>query len=121
MIKVNGMSVFPMEIEAVLGQHPAVASVGVLARGEFDGIVLALAGLKRLGLTQGVSAAFEPVEMLPAIAAEGLARFCDAFVEDTAVPPQAAERVLRAAHVLGLEPKLHVDQLSDGGGAERAG
>ena len=39
-----------------------------LARGEFDGIVLALAGLKRLGLTQGVSAAFEPAEMLPAIA-----------------------------------------------------
>lgn len=32
MIKVNGMSVFPMEIESVLGQHPAVASVGVLAR-----------------------------------------------------------------------------------------
>jgi len=59
-------------------------------------------------------------EMLPAIAAEGLARFCDAFVEDTAVSPQAAERVLRAAHALGLEPKLHVDQLSDGGGAELA-
>jgi fatty-acyl-CoA synthase len=32
MIKVNGMSVFPMEIETVLGQHPAVASVGVLGR-----------------------------------------------------------------------------------------
>jgi long-chain acyl-CoA synthetase len=34
MIKVNGMSVFPMEIESVLGQHPAVASVGVLARAD---------------------------------------------------------------------------------------
>jgi fatty-acyl-CoA synthase len=32
MIKVSGMSVFPMEIETVLGQHPAVAAVGVLAR-----------------------------------------------------------------------------------------
>jgi imidazolonepropionase len=59
-------------------------------------------------------------EMLPAIAAEGLARFCDAFVEDTAVSPQAAESVLSAAQALGLEPKLHVDQLSDGGGAELA-
>jgi len=34
MIKVSGMSVFPMEVEAVLGQHPAVASVGVLARAD---------------------------------------------------------------------------------------
>lgn len=32
MIKVNGMSVFPMEVETVLLQHPAVASVGVVPR-----------------------------------------------------------------------------------------
>ena len=32
MIKVKGMSVFPMEIETVLGQHPDVAAAGVLPR-----------------------------------------------------------------------------------------
>lgn len=38
-----------------------------LARGDFDGIVLAHAGLRRLGLTAGVAACFEPHEMLPAV------------------------------------------------------
>ncbi|GGC93371.1 AMP-binding protein [Chelatococcus reniformis] len=32
MIKVKGMSVFPGEIEAILGQHPAVAASGVVPR-----------------------------------------------------------------------------------------
>lgn len=38
-----------------------------LTRGDFDGIVLASAGLRRLGLTAGVVACFEPHEMLPAV------------------------------------------------------
>jgi len=38
-----------------------------LAAGEFDGIVLALAGLKRLALDARVSAAFDTREMLPAV------------------------------------------------------
>ncbi len=32
MIKVNGMSVFPGELEVLIGRHPAVAGVGVLGR-----------------------------------------------------------------------------------------
>jgi len=32
MLKVKGMSVFPAEIEAVLGQHPAVTGSGVVGR-----------------------------------------------------------------------------------------
>ena len=32
MLKVNGMSVFPAEIEALLGQHPAVIGSGVIGR-----------------------------------------------------------------------------------------
>ena len=32
MLKVKGMSVFPPEIEAVLGQHPAVLGSGVVGR-----------------------------------------------------------------------------------------
>jgi acyl-coenzyme A synthetase/AMP-(fatty) acid ligase len=32
MIKVKGMSVFPGEVEALLGQHPAIAGSGVIPR-----------------------------------------------------------------------------------------
>lgn len=32
MLKVNGMSVFPAEIEALLGQHPAIVGAGVVGR-----------------------------------------------------------------------------------------
>ena len=34
MLKVNGMSVFPAEIEALLGQHPAVTGSGVIGRAD---------------------------------------------------------------------------------------
>lgn len=34
MIKVKGMSVFPGEVEALLGQHPAIAGTGVVARAD---------------------------------------------------------------------------------------
>lgn len=37
-----------------------------LDEGQFDAIILAAAGLKRLGLTQRIRAVFEPIEMLPA-------------------------------------------------------
>jgi hypothetical protein len=36
MLKVKGMSVFPPEIEAVLGQHPAVLGSGVVGRPDAD-------------------------------------------------------------------------------------
>ena len=34
MLKVNGMSVFPAEVEALLGQHPAVIGSGVIGRAD---------------------------------------------------------------------------------------
>jgi hydroxymethylbilane synthase len=37
-----------------------------LDEGQFDAIILAAAGLKRLGLAQRIRAVFEPIEMLPA-------------------------------------------------------
>ena len=58
--------------------------------------------------------------MLPELAREGLARFCDVFVEESAFSPDEARRLLRAAQRHGLGAKLHADQLSDGGGAELA-
>ena len=55
-------------------------------------------------------------EMLPAVAAEGLAEFSDVFVEEGAFSIDEARRILGAASALGLDAKLHVDQLGDGGG-----
>jgi imidazolonepropionase len=58
--------------------------------------------------------------MIPQVVAEGLARFCDVFVEDTAFTPEEARRLFAAAKAHGLIPKLHADQLSDTGGAALA-
>lgn len=60
-------------------------------------------------------------EMIPAVAEEGLAEFCDIFVEESAFTAEEARRVLVTAKAHGLEPKLHADQLSSCGGAELAG
>ncbi len=59
-------------------------------------------------------------EVLPAVAAEGLADAVDAFCERMAFTPAQVDRVLTAAGRLGLPVKLHADQLSDGGGAALA-
>lgn len=59
-------------------------------------------------------------EWIPAVASEGLARFCDVFLEEGAFGPGEARRVLEAGSAHGLRPKLHADQLSDGGGAALA-
>ncbi len=59
-------------------------------------------------------------QMIPAVAAEGLASCCDVFVEDTAFSVDEARRILLAGRAAGLAPKLHADQLSAGGGAELA-
>ncbi|HEY5596271.1 MAG TPA: imidazolonepropionase, partial [Candidatus Bipolaricaulota bacterium] len=59
-------------------------------------------------------------DMIPAVAAEKLARFCDAFVEDSAFSVEEARTILEAGKAHGLRPKLHADQLSDGDGARLA-
>ncbi len=59
-------------------------------------------------------------EVLPAVAAAGLADAVDAFCERIAFSPAQVERVLAAAARLGLPVKLHADQLSDSGGAALA-
>ncbi|MDA8252228.1 MAG: imidazolonepropionase [Rhodospirillales bacterium] len=59
-------------------------------------------------------------EMLPAIAAEGLADAVDAFCETIAFTPDEVARVFAAARRAGLPVKLHADQLSDLGGAALA-
>jgi len=58
--------------------------------------------------------------LVPAVAAEGLAAFCDAFVAPTAFTAAEARRVLEAGRAHGLVPRLHADQLGDGGAAALA-
>ncbi len=59
-------------------------------------------------------------EIIPAAAEAGLARLCDAFVDESAFSREEARRVLRAGANHGLIPRLHADQLSDGATAELA-
>ena len=59
-------------------------------------------------------------EMLPMVAAEGLADAVDAFCEGIAFSREQVARVFVAAQRHGLPVKLHADQLSDGGGARFA-
>jgi len=59
-------------------------------------------------------------EMLPQVAEERLARFCDVFVERGAFTVDEGRRVLEAAAELGLGLKVHADQLTSCGGAELA-
>jgi imidazolonepropionase len=59
-------------------------------------------------------------DMLPAIAAAGLADAVDAFCERIAFAAGQVARVFAAARRHGLPVKLHADQLSDGGGAALA-
>lgn len=58
--------------------------------------------------------------MLPAVAGERLAVFCDVFCEEGAFTPAQTRRILHAAARLGLGLKIHADQLSASGGARLA-
>jgi imidazolonepropionase len=51
-------------------------------------------------------------EMLPAVAAEGLAEFCDVFCDRGFFDVADAERILVAAAAHGLGLRLHADQLA---------
>ncbi|MCB8822151.1 imidazolonepropionase [Microvirga rosea] len=59
-------------------------------------------------------------EMLPALVQEGLIDAVDAFCEGIAFSPDQTGRVFKAAKELGLNIKLHADQLSNLHGAELA-
>ncbi len=59
-------------------------------------------------------------EMLPTVAEQSLARYCDVFCEPGVFTVEQSDRVLRAARVHGLGLKLHADELDGSGGAELA-
>src|SRR6266850_2266529 len=57
-------------------------------------------------------------EMLPRVAKEKLAEFCDVFCERGYFDVEQSRKILNAAKKLGLKLRGHVDQLSNSGGAE---
>src|ERR1051326_7406230 len=59
-------------------------------------------------------------EMLPQIAREKLAEFCDVFCEENVFTTDESWRILSAARCHGLGLRIHADQLSLGGGAKLA-
>lgn len=56
-------------------------------------------------------------EMIPRVAAEKLAEYCDVFCERNYFDLNASRRVAEAAKRHGLKMRMHVDQLTNGGGA----
>ncbi|HEU0174336.1 MAG TPA: imidazolonepropionase [Blastocatellia bacterium] len=59
-------------------------------------------------------------EMIPIVAREGLARFCDVFCESGAFDVDESRRILQAARVYGMGLRVHADQLSLSGGSQLA-
>jgi imidazolonepropionase len=59
-------------------------------------------------------------EILPAVAREKLATFCDVFVEQGAFSPEQGATVLTAGTRLGFVPRVHADEFTDSGGARLA-
>lgn len=64
---------------------------------------------------------FVCTEVLPRVAKEQLARFCDVFCETGVFSVQQSRRVLETAKSLGLGLKIHADEIDSLGGAELAG
>lgn len=60
-------------------------------------------------------------ELLPQIAEEGLAEFCDVFCETGVFTPEESKRILLAAQKVGLRSKIHSDEIDAIGGTEVAG
>ncbi|HEX7517594.1 MAG TPA: imidazolonepropionase [Chthoniobacterales bacterium] len=59
-------------------------------------------------------------KMLPRIANERLAEFCDVFCERGYFDLETSRKVLSAAREHGMGIRMHADQLTNGGGAELA-
>jgi len=59
-------------------------------------------------------------EMIPAVAGEKLAKFCDVFMEPGAFTAEETRMILEAGRKHGLLPKLHADEFENSGAAELA-
>ena len=59
-------------------------------------------------------------EMIPAIAEEGLASYCDVFCDEGVFTTAQAERILTVGKRYGLIPRLHADEIKEIGGTQVA-
>ena len=59
-------------------------------------------------------------EMIPAIASERLAEWCDVFCEDGVFTADESRRILEAGVRHGLKPRIHADELALSGGSRVA-
>ena len=59
-------------------------------------------------------------DMLPLVAEQGVAEFCDVFCEPGVFGTEASAGILLKAKELGLKLKIHADELAGSGGAELA-
>lgn len=57
-------------------------------------------------------------QMLPAVAAEGLADFVDVFCDTGFFTVEQTARILQKAKALGLTPKIHANELAVSGGVQ---
>lgn len=57
-------------------------------------------------------------EMLPAVAAEGLADYCDVFCDEGFFTVSETDTILKAAARYGLKPKIHANELAVSGGVQ---
>ena len=59
-------------------------------------------------------------EMIPAVARQNVARWCDVFCEEGVFTPAESTRILRAGLAAGLAPRIHADELGSTGGSQVA-
>ncbi len=59
-------------------------------------------------------------DVMPQVAADGLAEFCDVFCEQGVFSIEQSRRLLRKAREMGLKLKMHADEIVRLGGAELA-
>lgn len=57
-------------------------------------------------------------EMIPQVAAENLADFCDAFCDQGFFTPEETDQILKAGAKFGLRAKIHANQLAASGGVQ---
>jgi imidazolonepropionase len=57
-------------------------------------------------------------EMLPQVAAEGLADYCDVFCDKGFFTVEETDKILKAAQKYGLKPKIHANELAISGGVQ---
>ncbi len=56
-------------------------------------------------------------EIIPKIASEGLAEFCDVFCEEGIFSIEQTQKIIIAAKRYGLKPQIHIDEIVDTNGA----